>query len=198
MVRGNILLVQNTRYEDIDGNKESSNDAELGKYWASLGDIFINDAFATSHRECASICGIASHIPSGIGFLVEKELKCLEETIKNPSHPFTVILGGAKVNDKIGVIEYLKDKADYILIGGGMSYTFLKAKGYNIGKSILDEENIDFCKKNNSKKIFIPIDYVVTDSIEKPNIIKTVDYKSIDSNDIGVDIGAKTIDLYKK
>ena len=123
---GDVLLVENTRYEDLDGKKESGNDEELSKYWASLGDIFINDAFGTLHRAHASNVGIASNLPSGLGFLVEKELNDLA-VINNPERPFTVILGGTKVSDKIGVIENLVKKADNILIGGGMAFTFLKA-----------------------------------------------------------------------
>ena len=157
-----VLLIQNTRYEDLEGKKESSNDEELGAYWASLGDVFINDAFGTVHRAHASNVGIASHKEgnSAVGFLVEKELKALSE-LDNPERPFMVVLGGAKVSDKIGVIENLVTKADKILIGGGMAFTFLKAKGFNIGKSLLDEENIDFCKKvltDHEDKIILPID----------------------------------------
>ena len=121
-----VILMQNTRYEDLDGKKESSNDAELGAYWASLGEIFINDAFGTIHRAHASNVGIATHLPSAFGFLIEKELTALK-TLDNPEHPFVVVLGGAKVKDKIGVIENLVTKADKILIGGGMAFTFLKA-----------------------------------------------------------------------
>ena len=144
---GDVVLIQNTRYEDLDGKKESSNDPELGKYWASLGDIFINDAFGTSHRAHASNVGIASILPSGVGFLVEKELNAMLPVINNPTHPFTVILGGSKVSDKIGVIDNLVDKCDYLLIGGGMAYTFLKAKGYEIGKSLCEDDYLDYCKK---------------------------------------------------
>ena len=131
-----IILIQNTRYEDLDGKKESSNDEELGAYWASLGDVFINDAFGTIHRAHASNVGIASHLPSAFGFLIEKELNALKE-LDHPEHPFVVILGGAKVSDKIGVIENLVTKADKILIGGGMAFTFLKAKGNEIGKKFV-------------------------------------------------------------
>ena len=127
MTNGDVLLLQNTRYEDLDGKKESKNDSELGKYWASLGDIMINDAFGTSHRAHASNVGIMEHLPSGIGFLVQKELDNIVPVINNPKRPFTVILGGAKVSDKIGVIDNLVDKCDYILIGGGMAYTFMKS-----------------------------------------------------------------------
>ena len=140
-----VVLVQNTRYEDLDGKKESKNDPELGAYWASLGDAFINDAFGTIHRAHASNCGVAAHLPSAFGFLIEKELTALS-LLDNPPHPFVVVLGGAKVADKIGVIENLVTKADKILIGGGMAFTFLKADGVEIGKSLLDEENVEFCK----------------------------------------------------
>ena len=143
MESSDVLLVQNTRYEDLEGKKESSNDPELAKYWASFGDIYINDAFGTSHRAHASNVGIASILPNGIGFLIEKELKELDLT--DVERPFTVILGGSKVSDKIGVIENLVKIADNILIGGGMAYTFLKAAGLNVGSSLVDEENLEFC-----------------------------------------------------
>ena len=159
-----IILVQNTRYEDLFDKKESKNDFELGKYWASLGDFFINDAFGTIHRAHASNVGIASNIPSAIGFLVEKELNALS-SLNVPDKPFIVLLGGSKVSDKIGVIEKLVLKADKILIGGGMAFTFLKAKNFEIGKSLLDEESLDFCKnilKNYSDKIILPVDFAVT------------------------------------
>ncbi len=189
---GDVILVQNTRYEDLDGKKESSNDEELGKYWASLGDIFINDAFGTSHRAHASNVGIASHLPSGIGFLVEKELNAMLPVIKNPEHPFTVILGGSKVSDKIGVIENLIDKCDYLLIGGGMAFTFLKALGREIGKSLCEDDYIDYCKKlfAKSEKIILPVDYVVSESLESD---KSFIVDDIDENMMGLDIGPKTI-----
>ena len=146
MKEGEIVMFQNTRYEDLDGKKESKNNPELGAYWASLGDIFINDAFGTAHRAHASNVGIASNLPSGIGFLIEKEIKELEQ-LETPNKPYVVILGGAKISDKIEIVSHLVNKADKILIGGGMAFTFLKAKGINIGTSILDEESIDFCKR---------------------------------------------------
>ena len=197
MNNGDVLLVQNTRYEDLDGKKESSNDPDLGKYWANLGEIFINDAFGTSHRAHASNVGIASHLPSGIGFLVEKELNAILPVITNPSHPFTVIMGGSKVSDKIGVIENLINKCDYLLIGGGMSYTFLKAKGINIGNSLVEEEYLDFCKETLSKtnKIILPIDHVVSDSLESDKSHVT---KDILDTEMGLDIGPETINLFKK
>ena len=195
-----VILVQNTRYEDLDGKKESSNEPELGAYWASLGDVFINDAFGTIHRAHASNCGIAKHLPSAFGLLVEKELRALGE-LDNPEHPFVVILGGAKVADKIGVIENIVNKADKILIGGGMAYTFLKAKGYEIGKSLLDEENIEFCKKMlalHSDKIVLPVDAAITNEFtnNEPYRIRNID--SISENEMGLDIGPETLKLFKE
>ena len=190
---GDVLLMENTRFEDLPDKKESKNDEELGKYWASLGDIYINDAFGTAHRAHASNVGIASNLESGIGFLIEKELDNLLPAINNPSRPFTVILGGAKVSDKIGVIENLVKKADYILIGGGMAFTFLKAKGMEIGKSLLDEESIDFCKKilsENESKIILPID-VITE-------LKECFITDITKDETGLDIGSKTVKLFKQ
>ena len=194
-----IVLVQNTRYEDLDGKKESSNDPELGAYWASLGDCYINDAFGTVHRAHASNVGIASHLEgkSAVGLLVEKEINALS-VLENPERPFILILGGAKVEDKIGVIENLVTKADKILIGGGMAFTFLKASNKEIGKSLLDETSIDFCKKILEKykdKIVLPIDFAVateyTDSEE---------YKVSEdlTNMMGLDIGDKSIELFKE
>ena len=132
---GDVLLFENTRFEDLDGKKESKNDPELGKYWASLGDLFVNDAFGTAHRAHASNVGIASQLESAAGFLMEKEIKFIGGAVDNPERPFVAILGGAKVSDKIGVINSLLDKADKVLIGGGMAYTFFKAMGREVGLS---------------------------------------------------------------
>lgn len=195
---GEIVLLQNTRYEDIDGKKESGNDPELGKYWASLGDIFINDAFGTSHRAHASNVGIASILPSGIGFLIEKELNEFSKVLDNPLRPFTVILGGAKVSDKIGVIENIAPIADHILIGGGMAYTFLKALDMNIGKSLLDEENIDFCKKVLEKyqdKIILPIDSVNAKDPDSES--RECFINEIRDDEMGLDIGHGTVKLFR-
>ena len=196
---GDIVLVQNTRYEDLDGKKESGNDKELGEYWASLGDVFINDAFGTIHRAHASNVGIASHIPSGVGFLIEKELNALS-VLENPERPFIVILGGAKVADKIGVIENLVTKADKILIGGGMAFTFLKAKGYEIGKSLLDEESLEFCQRileEYPDKIELPLDFAVTNEYtnDEPYRLKTVE--GISSDEMGLDIGEETKEYFE-
>ena len=197
MKDGDIILVQNTRYEDLDGKKESGNDILLGKYWASLGDIFINDAFGTSHRAHASNVGIASHLPSGIGFLVEKELNAMLPVINNPTHPFTVILGGSKVSDKIGVIDNLVSKCDYLLVGGAMAYTFLKALDYEIGESLCENEYLDYCRELMSKtdKIILPIDYVVSDSLESVECHVT---DKIAVYEMGLDIGPKTVNKFSK
>ena len=195
---GEVLLIQNTRYEDFPNKLESSNDIALGKYWASLGDIFINDAFGTCHRAHASNVGIASNLESGIGFLVEDEYNKLMLAIDNPKTPYAVILGGAKVTDKIGVIKNLVNKCDYILIGGAMAYTFLKAKGHNIGSSLLDTESIDFCKEmlnNYADKIILPIDTVVSKN-QKDN--KNILISEFENDDIGYDIGEETILEYSK
>lgn len=195
-----VILMQNTRYEDLDGKKESSNDAELGAYWASLGEIFINDAFGTIHRAHASNVGIATHLLSAFGFLIEKELTALK-TLDNPEHPFVVVLGGAKVKDKIGVIENLVTKADKILIGGGMAFTFLKAEGFNIGTSLLDEESLDFCTemlKKHSDKIILPVDVAVTTEYSETEEYKVKDINELAYNEMGLDIGPKTLEIFEK
>lgn len=195
---GDVLLMENTRFEDLNGKLESGNDEALGKYWASLGDIFINDAFGTSHRGHASNVGIASNLENGIGFLIEEELNKLSLVIDNPKRPFGVILGGAKVSDKIGVIENLVKICDYILIGGGMAYTFLKALGYNIGASLLDEESIDFCKNilgSYKDKIILPIDSIVSKEFDKDIALKN--NEEFDNDDIGLDIGDRTIEKFE-
>ena len=193
-----IILIQNTRYEDLIDKKESSNNEELAKYWSSLGDIFINDAFGTIHRSHASNVGIANNLPSAVGFLVEKELEALS-ILDNPPRPFTIILGGSKVSDKIGVIENLVTKADYILIGGGMAFTFLKAKGLNIGKSILDEESLEFCKsimKEYPNKIILPVDIETSTEFTDNNRKILRDISDIKEDELGLDIGSKTIELF--
>lgn len=195
---GDVLLMENTRFEDVPGKRESGNDPELGKYWASLGEIFINDAFGTAHRAHASNVGIATNLPSGLGFLVEKEVNALS-ILNEDIHPYVVILGGSKVADKIGVIENLVTKADKIMIGGGMAYTFLKAKGYNIGTSILDGESIDFCKKimdEYPEKIVLPLDNVVTKEFSNDVENRNVLVSEFLDDDMGMDIGSNTIDNF--
>ena len=189
---GDVLLIENTRFEDLDGKKESNCDEELSKYWASLGDIFINDAYGTSHRSHASVTGIPKFLPSGIGFLVEKEIKKIDGVLDSNTHPFVVVLGGKKVDDKIILIEKLLEKCDKLLIGGAMSFTFLKTMGYNTGNSIVSDEHFEFCKKildKYNKKIFLPMDFVLDNGIK--------DIKEFDDDDIGYDIGPKTIELFE-
>lgn len=206
MNNGDVLLVQNTRYEDVkDGEyvkRESGNDPELGKYWASLGDVFVNDAFGTAHRAHASNVGIAQAIDagkSGVGFLMEKEIKFLGDAVDNPVRPFVAILGGAKVSDKIGVIDHLLDKADKIIIGGGMAYTFYAAKGIKTGNSLVEKDKIDVAKQIMDKagdKLVLPIDNVVADAFKNDANTKVVE-GDIDDGWMALDIGPKTIELYK-
>lgn len=196
---GDVILIENTRFEDLNGNLESGNDEDLAKYWASLGDIFINDAFGTIHRSHASNVGIASYLPSGLGFLVQNELEKLSLALDNPKRPYTVILGGSKVSDKIGVIKNLVNIADYILIGGGIAYTFLKSLGYNIGSSIVDGGSIDFCDdilKKYTEKIILPIDSITSKQIDGESFIK--ENNAFASDDIGLDIGPNTIKEFEK
>lgn len=200
---GEIMMFQNTRYEDFDGEKEtkleSKNNPELGAYWASLGDVFVNDAFGTAHRAAASNVGIASNVKeTAAGFLLEKEIKYIGGAVDNPERPYVAILGGAKVSDKIGVIEALATKADKILIGGGMMFTFLKALGYNIGKSLCEEDKIDLAKELLNKaegKIILPVDAVCgKEFADVPGVVKDVDKMADD--DMGLDIGPKSLELF--
>jgi phosphoglycerate kinase len=196
-----VVMFQNTRYEDLDGNKESKNNPELGAYWASLGDLFVNDAFGTAHRAHASNVGIASCLESAAGYLMEKELKYIGDTVSNPQRPFVAILGGAKVSDKIGVIENLLVKADKILVGGGMAYTFMKALGHNIGTSICEEDKLELAKTILDKangKIVLPIDVVVTKEFAETAESRVTTYKDLKDDEMGLDIGPKTIKLFAK
>lgn len=211
-----VILLQNTRFADIinidnkiivDNNgeaiekRESENNPELGKYWASLGDVFVNDAFGSVHRIHASNVGIAKNISeSCIGFLIEKEIKMLSKGIDNPVRPLVIIIGGSKISDKIKMIKYLLLKADKILIGGGMAYTFLSAQGYKIGNSLLEINKIKYAKfflKKWKNKIILPIDSL--ESKEFADIPAKITKKiEIDDNYMGLDIGPKTIKLFKK
>ena len=199
MQSGDVLLVQNTRYEDLEDKKESSNNEALAKYWASLGDVFINDAFGTIHRAHASNVGLASNLENGVGLLVEKELLNLGK-LDEPERPYVVILGGAKVSDKIGVIENLVNKADNILIGGGMVFTFLKAQGINVGKSLIDEDNLEFCKEilaKSASKIVLPVDIHVAEEFNDSSFSHIADISEISNEEIGMDIGPDTIEKWK-
>ncbi len=201
MKEKNVILIENTRFEDLDGKKESNNNKQLGKYWAGLGDVFINDAFGTIHRTHASNVGIASNLPNGIGFLVQEEIKKLTKLTDNPKKPYTIILGGAKVSDKVGVISNLITKADYILIGGGMAFTFLKAAGFNIGNSLCEKEKLSFCKEMLDKyedKLILPIDVITANEI-KPNVQTHERFiNEIKEGEIGLDIGPKTLEVFKQ
>lgn len=198
---GDVLLFENTRFEDVDGKKESKNDPELGKYWASLGNVFVNDAFGTAHREHASNVGIATHLETAAGFLMEKEIKFIGGVVENPERPFVAILGGAKVSDKIGVIENLLKVADKVLIGGGMAYTFLKAQGKEIGQSLLEEDKIELANDllaRGEGKIVLPVDAVVTKEFSNDGEISTVPVDEIPQDLQSLDIGPATIELFKK
>lgn len=198
---GEILMFQNTRYEDLNGKKESKNDPELGKYWASLGDVFVNDAFGTAHREAASNVGIAANVSeTAAGFLLEKEIKYIGGAVDNPVRPYIAILGGAKVSDKIGVIEALCEKADKILIGGAMMFTFLKALGKNIGASKCEDDKLDLAKELLAKagsKLVLPVDAVCSKEFaDVKGVEKSVD--DFENDDMGLDIGSKTLALFAK
>ncbi len=194
---GDILLVQNTRYEP----GESKNDPELAKYWASLGDMFVEDAFGSVHRAHASTVGIPENLPeNALGFLVEKEVDMLGKAVDNPAHPFVAIIGGAKVSDKIGVIENMLDKADKIIVGGGMAYTFDKALGKNVGNSLLEEDKVELAKNMLEKangKIVLPVDAVVADKFDNDADTMVVE-GDIPDGWMGLDIGPKSIELFKE
>ncbi|EAG5178148.1 phosphoglycerate kinase [Listeria monocytogenes] len=198
---GEVLLFENTRFEDIDGKKESKNDPELGKYWASLGDVFVNDAFGAAHRAHASNVGIASNLESAAGFLMEKEIKFIGGVVDNPARPLVAILGGAKVSDKIGVIENLLTKADKVLVGGGMTFTFMAAQGQEIGKSLLEADKVELAKgllEKAGDKLVLPVDAVVSKEFSNDAPFHTVSADSIPADEMGLDIGQATIDLFTK
>lgn len=200
MKDGDIILMQNTRYEDLEGKKESSCDLDLAKYWANLGDVFINDAFGTLHRAHASNVGISQFLPSGIGFLVEKELTVLS-SLFDPERPFLIILGGSKVSDKIGLIDHLITKCDKLLIGGGMAYTFLEAEGYSIGNSLVDRDSLEFCNKilkQYGDKIILPVDSYCSTSFTNDGPKNLRDINEIEYQEMGLDIGDKTVELFEK
>lgn len=198
MGNGNIILLENVRFHD----GEEKNDPELAKEFAKLADVFVNDAFGAAHRAHASTAGIADHLTAVSGLLLEKELDVLGKALSEPERPFTAIIGGAKVKDKIGVIDHLLDIVDNLIIGGGLSYTFLKAQGYEIGKSLLEEDKMDlalsFMKKaeENGVKLYLPIDVVVADDFSADANTEVVDLNSIPKDWEGLDIGPKTAELY--
>ena len=195
---GQVLLVENTRFEDVDGKKESKNDPELGKYWASLGDgIFVNDAFGTAHRAHASNVGISANVEKAVaGFLLENEIAYIQEAVEAPERPFVAILGGSKVSDKIGVIENLLEKADKVLIGGGMTYTFYKAQGIEIGNSLVEEDKLDIAKALLEKangKLILPVDSKEANAFADYTEVKDTEGEAVDPGFLGLDIGPKSI-----
>ena len=195
---GQVLLVENTRFEDVDGKKESKNDPELGKYWASLGDgIFVNDAFGTAHRAHASNVGISANVDKAVaGFLLENEIAYIKEAVETPERPFVAILGGSKVSDKIGVIENLLAKADKVLIGGGMTYTFYKAQGIEIGNSLVEEDKLDVAKallEKSNGKLILPVDSKEANAFADYTEVKDTEGEAVDLGFLGLDIGPKSI-----
>ena len=197
---GEILLFENTRFEDLDGKKESGNDPGLGRYWAGLGDVFVNDAFGTAHREHASNVGIASNMETVSGYLMQKEIDFIGCAVDEPTKPFVAILGGAKVSDKIGVIENLLEKADKVLIGGGMAYTFFKAQGKEIGTSLLEEDKVDLAKsllEAGGDKLILPVDAVVADKFAEDADYRTVSIDEIPEDMMGLDIGGETVKAFE-
>ena len=200
---GQVLLVENTRFEDVDGKKESKNDPELGKYWASLGDgIFVNDAFGTAHRAHASNVGISANVEKAVaGFLLENEIAYIQEAVETPERPFVAILGGSKVSDKIGVIENLLEKADKVLIGGGMTYTFYKAQGIEIGNSLVEEDKLDVAKALLEKangKLILPVDSKEANAFADYTEVKDTEGEAVDPGFLGLDIGPKSIAEFDK
>ena len=196
---GDVMLLENVRFR----KEETENGAEFAKELASLGEVFVQEAFGTAHRAHASTAGIADYLPAVSGFLIEKEVKFLGGAVENPERPFVAIMGGAKVGDKIPVIESLLKKVDTLIIGGGMSYTFFKAMGLEIGTSILDEENIGLAKELLKKaetagvKLLLPVDVVCAKEFANETETVIVDRENIPAGMMGLDIGPKTIDLYK-
>ena len=195
---GQVLLVENTRFEDVDGKKESKNDPELGKYWASLGDgIFVNDAFGTAHRAHASNVGISANVEKAVaGFLLENEIAYIKEAVEAPERPFVAILGGSKVSDKIGVIENLLEKADKVLIGGGMTYTFYKAQGIEIGNSLVEEDKLDVAKALLEKangKLILPVDSKEANAFAGYTEVRDTEGEAVSEGFLGLDIGPKSI-----
>jgi len=197
---GDVALLENTRFR----KEEEKNDENFAKELASLGEIYVNDAFGTSHRAHASNVGVSSYLPSAVGFLVEKEISIMGKALEDPERPFVAILGGAKVSDKIGVIENLLDKVDSILIGGGMAYTFLKAQGYEIGQSLLEEDKMDLAlsliekAKEKGVKLLLPVDITIAKEFKNDTEIRIAGIDSIPEDWMGLDIGPETLKLFSE
>ncbi|MBQ7950720.1 MAG: phosphoglycerate kinase [Clostridia bacterium] len=198
MKDGDVICLENVRFH----KEEEKNDPEFSKALASLAEVYVNDAFGTAHRAHASTAGVADYLPAVCGYLIQKEIDIMGKALSNPERPFVAILGGAKVSDKIGVINNLIEKVDSLIIGGGMAYTFLKAQGYEIGKSICENDKLDLAKELLAKaeakgvKMYLPVDTVVADGFSNDANFKTVDSKAIPADWEGLDIGANTIALF--
>lgn len=197
---GEVALLENVRFK----KQEEENDPEFAKKLAELGDIFVNDAFGTAHRKHASTYGVAKLLPNAVGFLIEKELNMIVKNIEEPVRPLTAILGGAKVSDKITIVEKLLDKVDNLIIGGAMAYTFLKAQGVNVGKSLVEDEMLEVASKtlqqavDKQVNLFLPLDHIMTDNIKTPSVVTKSIAQNIDANLLGADIGPKTRKLFAK
>ncbi len=196
---GDLLLLENVRFY----KEEEANDPEFARELASLAEIYVNDAFGTAHRAHASTAGVTAYLqPAVAGLLLEKELSVMGKALENPERPFIAILGGAKVGDKLGVITNLLEKVDCLLIGGGMAYTFLKAKGFEVGRSLLDAERVDFAREkmaaaeSKGVKLLLPSDVVVADRIKEPTVRRVVSVEAIPADLEGLDIGPETIERY--
>ncbi|HZH94017.1 MAG TPA: phosphoglycerate kinase [Tissierellaceae bacterium] len=196
---GGVMLLQNTRFR----KEEEKNEDDFAKELASLADLYVNDAFGTSHRAHASNVGVSKYLPSALGYLVEKEVSIMGKALDNPERPFVAILGGAKVSDKIGVIENLLSKVDAIIIGGGMAFTFLRAKGYEVGTSLLEEDKVQLAKdlmvkaKDNGVAMVLPVDVVVAKEFKNDTSFKTVPADGIPADMMGLDIGSESIELFE-
>jgi phosphoglycerate kinase len=200
LANGDVMMIENTRFEDVDGKKESKNDPSLGEYWASLGDVFVNDAFGTAHRAHASNVGIASAIAeSAVGLLLEKEIAILSDAIEHPKRPFVAILGGAKISDKIAVIERLLTIADKIIVGGGMAYTFYKAQGKEVGKSLVELDKVDYAKDmlaRGKDKIVLPIDFAIASDFSNDAFERYDTLDSIQPHEMGLDCGPESVKVF--
>jgi 3-phosphoglycerate kinase len=200
LIPGEVMLLQNTRFR----KEETKNDPDFSKELASLADVFINDAFGTAHRAHSSNVGVTQYLPSSVGFLIGKEIEAIGGALSNPKRPLTAILGGAKVSDKIGVIENLLGIADYILVGGGMAFTFVKAQGYPVGKSLLEADKVELAKallvkaKEKGVEMLLPIDYKVAKEFKDTNQYEVVDWKEIPEDAMGLDIGKATIESFNE
>jgi len=199
---GQAMLLENVRFDA----REEKNDPEFAKELASMAEVYVNDAFGTAHRAHATTAGVADYLPAVCGYLIQKEIGIMGKALANPERPFVAILGGAKVKDKLNVINNLLTKVDTLIIGGGMAYTFLAAKGYGVGKSLLDEEKIDYCRdmmkkaEENGVKLLLPVDTTVAagfpDPIDAPVDVEVVPSDAIPADKEGLDIGTKTMELY--